>query len=406
MDQLSQVKKIFHQRYVKDQVLPRVVEYIHSKKNNSRNLTTLTILIKNIYFPEPTNLTHEELALIPGLFRLRLVFNANNLTKPVVKNDHLDRDIMNSDMEMYDIIQYSMDDYENEQIQKAIARSVDDYDDLQLQKFMTNYCNTQNTIAKSLDDYDDMKIQKAITSFSNYQDDPQMQLAIAQSIDDFNNKVTYHQQSQMQEVIQELDDYKDSHMANNDDTLIDYQDLHMTCDDDTSIDYQDSHMANNDDTLVDHQDSHMDSDDNTLIDYQDLHMDSDVDTLIDYQDLHMDSDDNTLIDYQDLYITNDNAHVHRMYSENDLSIDYQDKKEDDTILETKDVNNDIHVCIDLRVYGPDPEQPIYINEQPYYFNLLQINKVKKEWEKVKPGSTTVQEIEFLKSMAEDIKHMK
>jgi hypothetical protein len=65
------------------------------------------------------------------------------------------------------------------------------------------------------------------------------------------------------------------------------------------------------------------------------------------------------------------------------------------------------VCIDLRVYGPDPYQPIYVNDIAYYLDAEQVKKVKDDWNKINPetaaGEQFHQKMEFIKNMAIDMK---
>jgi len=83
------------------------------------------------------------------------------------------------------------------------------------------------------------------------------------------------------------------------------------------------------------------------------------------------------------------------------------------IIESKenevcDINNDIifSVCIDLRLYGPNPETPIYMGDMKFYLDKEQIKRVKECWMKVNPETTTGintnQNIQYFKSMALDI----
>jgi hypothetical protein len=58
----------------------------------------------------------------------------------------------------------------------------------------------------------------------------------------------------------------------------------------------------------------------------------------------------------------------------------------------KDTSSDdmISFCImlDLRIYGPDPYQPIFLDEQVYYLNKNQIEIIKRIWLKINPESGT------------------
>ena len=52
-------------------------------------------------------------------------------------------------------------------------------------------------------------------------------------------------------------------------------------------------------------------------------------------------------------------------------------KKEDIIKEIKIEIHCFYMGIDLRVYGPNPKQPIYHNDIPYYFNEEQIKLIKK-----------------------------
>jgi ribosomal protein S19 len=63
------------------------------------------------------------------------------------------------------------------------------------------------------------------------------------------------------------------------------------------------------------------------------------------------------------------------------------------------------VCLDLRVYGPDPYQPIYIADIVYYLSKPQIRRVQDAWNKVN-GKTResmryMQDFEYYKALAKD-----
>ncbi len=64
-----------------------------------------------------------------------------------------------------------------------------------------------------------------------------------------------------------------------------------------------------------------------------------------------------------------------------------------------------YVMIDLRVYGPDPYQPIYVVDTPYYLNQNQIDRVTAVWNKVNPesenGSKYHADLEYYKSLSID-----
>ena len=53
-------------------------------------------------------------------------------------------------------------------------------------------------------------------------------------------------------------------------------------------------------------------------------------------------------------------------------------------------NNDIKlwVCLDLRIYGPQPNKEICILDDTYYLSKEQIDKLKKLWYKIDPESSS------------------
>lgn len=59
------------------------------------------------------------------------------------------------------------------------------------------------------------------------------------------------------------------------------------------------------------------------------------------------------------------------------------------------------VCLDLRIYGPDPYQPIIIFDTHYYLNNEQIKEIKKIWNKINPATNAgiiyKQNLEFAQS---------
>jgi len=74
-----------------------------------------------------------------------------------------------------------------------------------------------------------------------------------------------------------------------------------------------------------------------------------------------------------------------------------------------DDENEFYVCFDIRVFGPDPQQPLYFMELPYFFSLSQIDLIKQRWNKVNPDSSTgqqlEQEIEYMHNMATDLENL-
>lgn len=55
------------------------------------------------------------------------------------------------------------------------------------------------------------------------------------------------------------------------------------------------------------------------------------------------------------------------------------------------------VCLDLRVYGPDPSLPVYVENKELYLNLEQIENIKKNWRKVESDDTNfMQDLTYYK----------
>lgn len=63
-------------------------------------------------------------------------------------------------------------------------------------------------------------------------------------------------------------------------------------------------------------------------------------------------------------------------------------------------DEDFWVCIDLRIYGPNPYQPLYFNNKEYYFNYRQVDSIVNNWNKV--NSETI----FGERKIEDIMYYK
>ena len=66
-----------------------------------------------------------------------------------------------------------------------------------------------------------------------------------------------------------------------------------------------------------------------------------------------------------------------------------------------------YICLDLRIYGPDPYKEIYIGDKIYYLNENQIKKIKNAWARVNPDSSAgiiySQNIEYYKSFPDSFK---
>ena len=81
-------------------------------------------------------------------------------------------------------------------------------------------------------------------------------------------------------------------------------------------------------------------------------------------------------------------------------------KFDEPNNENTDDENEFFLCFDLRIFGPDPYQPIYFMELPYFFSSSQVDKIKQKWNKVNPdtstGQQTEQDIKYMFDMATDL----
>jgi len=71
-------------------------------------------------------------------------------------------------------------------------------------------------------------------------------------------------------------------------------------------------------------------------------------------------------------------------------------------------NNGFYYCLDLRIYGQDPNGPIYHNNVMYYLNHRQIDKIKNIWNQINPntsnGQRYKQNMEFTKCLSNDSFH--
>lgn len=65
-------------------------------------------------------------------------------------------------------------------------------------------------------------------------------------------------------------------------------------------------------------------------------------------------------------------------------------------------NKDIGYCLDLRIFGPDPHRPIFINNKEYYLNKEQIDEINKIWFKINPSTSQgirfAQDLEYYKAL--------
>lgn len=88
---------------------------------------------------------------------------------------------------------------------------------------------------------------------------------------------------------------------------------------------------------------------------------------------------------------------------NDFIIDGSDDEFDEAVLLSLSVNNiSFYVSIDLRVYGVDPKQPIYVNDKKYYLTNEQTNNVVSLWNKINSGLKYDQLVEYYKTMTKDL----
>ena len=69
-------------------------------------------------------------------------------------------------------------------------------------------------------------------------------------------------------------------------------------------------------------------------------------------------------------------------------------------------NNPFYICLDLRLYGNNPKDPIVYNGNTYFLSNDQCNKIKKLWKKVNPATSSgvlvQQKLDFIKSLTKDI----
>jgi hypothetical protein len=76
------------------------------------------------------------------------------------------------------------------------------------------------------------------------------------------------------------------------------------------------------------------------------------------------------------------------------------------IMESLNTVSSFYLCIDLRVYGPNPKQPIFYNDVEYYLTNSQIERINKLWKRVDPETTTgikfMQDLEYYKSLGHDM----
>jgi hypothetical protein len=79
-------------------------------------------------------------------------------------------------------------------------------------------------------------------------------------------------------------------------------------------------------------------------------------------------------------------------------------------MNTVSETSPVAACIDLRVYGPNPQQPIFVGQIEYYLNSEQINEVINSWAKIdesgSQGFRHNQMMEYYKSMAVDLEILK
>jgi len=70
-------------------------------------------------------------------------------------------------------------------------------------------------------------------------------------------------------------------------------------------------------------------------------------------------------------------------------------------------NNPFHIILDIRIYGPDPYQPIFIDDIQYYLSEQQIKKILTVWNTVNTHNTYdskfKQNLEYIGEMVNDYK---
>lgn len=284
MDQLGDIRKVRHKKYVKEVLLPNVKDMIN--KNKDPNATNTKILAQGFvskFIPECVNIDPIEEEHIPPLFRMRLKMNSSNLVKPEIEKitgDEAQIDFTDSES---DII------FPKKFIQP------------------TNIHNGHN-------DHDD----------HNDHNDHDIHDIIKQSINEYEMNEEMELNKAIESSLQGI-------------SIID-----------TTMDTSIENAVDNDD----------------------------IDNLL-FETALMDS----LAE-----------HV----------VKFDDKKNN----ENTDDENEFFLCFDLRIFGPDPYQPIYFMELPYFFSLSQVDKIKQKWNKVNPdtstGQQTEQDIKYMFDMATDL----
>jgi len=93
----------------------------------------------------------------------------------------------------------------------------------------------------------------------------------------------------------------------------------------------------------------------------------------------------------------------------DDEFDYEEIQLNKILIESfKNKINDDHfyICLDLRIHGPTPEEPIYVEGIPYYLNNEQKMDIIKAWNKVNPDTSSgiifQQKLNYIKSLSNDL----
>jgi hypothetical protein len=123
MSSLIEIRKLKHEKYVKDELMPEVHDYILQKKNNSRShQNILSNYFQNKYFKKVDNLNDMEENLIPGFYKLRLLLTTNNLIKQEIPS-------ITGHGAMIDFDSDIDGDLNNEYMKYAIQESLESFDD-------------------------------------------------------------------------------------------------------------------------------------------------------------------------------------------------------------------------------------------------------------------------------------
>lgn len=93
----------------------------------------------------------------------------------------------------------------------------------------------------------------------------------------------------------------------------------------------------------------------------------------------------------------------------DDDFDYEEMQLNKILMESfkeKIGNDHFYICLDLRIHGRNPEEPIYVEGIPYYLDHKQKVDITKAWNKVNPDTSSgiifQQKINYIKSLSNDL----